>query len=280
MPARHFNIADLFEIVADTVPEREALVCGEARLTYAELEQRANRLAHFLAAQGIGAGDKVGLYLYNCNEYLEGMLACFKVRAVPVNVNYRYVEEELRYLFDNADMAGCIHHREFAPRIAAVRAGIAAAEDVRSRSTTARRFDPATLGASTTRRRCAQGSPARDFGERSDDDIYLLYTGGTTGMPKGVMWRARGRVLRRRWAAAGTSTGRRRSRRPRTSRCARRTASMVTGMALRAADARRRAVVRLHPAASAGGNVGAAPGQVRRRRRSGDIVAREQRQRR
>jgi acyl-CoA synthetase (AMP-forming)/AMP-acid ligase II len=69
--------------------------CGEQRATYAELEQRANKLAHYLAAQGVKAGDHVGLYLYNCNEYLEGMLACFKIRAVPINVNYRYVEEEL-----------------------------------------------------------------------------------------------------------------------------------------------------------------------------------------
>lgn len=187
MPARHFNIADLFEIVADTVPEREALVCGEARLTYAELEQRANRLAHFLAAQGIGAGDKVGLYLHNCNEYLEGMLACFKVRAVPVNVNFRYVDEELSYIFNNADMAGCIHHREFVPHIAAVRAGsphlktLVAVDDGTA-------FDPATIGAIGYEQALAQGSPARDFGERSDDDIFLLYTGGTTGMPKGVMW--------------------------------------------------------------------------------------------
>jgi len=104
MPARHFNIADLFEIVADTVPEREALVCGEARLSYAQLEERANRLAGWLWREGIGAGDKLGLYLYNCNEYLEGMLACFKVRAVPVNVNYRYVEEELTHLFGDADL--------------------------------------------------------------------------------------------------------------------------------------------------------------------------------
>ena len=95
MPALHFNIADLFELVADAVGEREALVCGDARLRYADIEQRANRLAHFLAAHGVGTGDKVGLYLYNCNEYLEGMLACFKIRAVPVNVNYRYVDDEL-----------------------------------------------------------------------------------------------------------------------------------------------------------------------------------------
>ena len=187
MPARHFNIADLFEIVADTVPEREALVCGDARLTYAELEQRANRLAHFLVAQGIGAGDKVGLYLYNCNEYLEGMLACFKVRAVPVNVNFRYVDEELSYILNNAEMAGCIHHREFVPHLAAVRA---ASPQLKTLITVddGTAFDPATIGAIGYAEALAQGSPARDFGERSDDDLFLLYTGGTTGMPKGVMW--------------------------------------------------------------------------------------------
>ena len=86
-----FNIADLFEMVTDTVPEREALVCGSTRVTFSQLEERSNRLAHFMKGQGIKAGDHVGLYMYNCAEYLESMLACFKLRAVPVNVNYRYV---------------------------------------------------------------------------------------------------------------------------------------------------------------------------------------------
>ena len=76
--AKHFNIADMYEMVADKVPARTALVCGEQRASYAELDERANRLAHYLAAQEVGAGDHVGLYLYNCNEYLEAMLACFK----------------------------------------------------------------------------------------------------------------------------------------------------------------------------------------------------------
>ena len=120
--AKHFNIADMYEIVADKVPTRDALVCGEQRATFAELDERANKLAHYLGAQGIGAGDHVGLYLYNCNEYLEGMLACFKIRAVPINVNYRYVQDELLYIFDNADMVACIHNQEFAPHIAEVRA--------------------------------------------------------------------------------------------------------------------------------------------------------------
>ena len=86
-----FNIADLFESVVDVIGEREALVLGDRRLTYAELDRRANRLAHHLAAQGIGPGDHVGVQMYNSIEYVETMLACFKVRAVPVNVNYRYV---------------------------------------------------------------------------------------------------------------------------------------------------------------------------------------------
>ena len=119
--AKHYNIADLYEMVADKVPTRSALVCGTQRATYAELEQRANKLAHYLAQQGVKAGDHVGLYLYNCNEYLEGMLACFKIRAVPINVNYRYVQDELLYIFDNADMVACIHNQEFIPHIDEVR---------------------------------------------------------------------------------------------------------------------------------------------------------------
>jgi acyl-CoA synthetase (AMP-forming)/AMP-acid ligase II len=118
---KHFNLADMFEMVADKIPSRDALVCGEQRATFAQLEQRANQLAHHLAAHGVKAGDHVGLYLYNCNEYLEGMLACFKIRAVPINVNYRYVEEELLYIFENADMVACIHNEEFIPHIAQVK---------------------------------------------------------------------------------------------------------------------------------------------------------------
>ena len=117
-----YNLADLWERVVDTVPDREALVCGDRRLTYAEADERIDRLAHFLAAQGVGPGDHVALYLHNGIEYLEGMLAAFKIRAVPVNVNYRYVEEELRYLFDDADAKAVIFHREFAPKLAAIRA--------------------------------------------------------------------------------------------------------------------------------------------------------------
>ena len=117
----NFNLADLFESIADAVPERTALVCGEQRRTFAQLDRRANQCAHALAARGVKAGDVVGLYLMNGAEYLEAMIGCFKMRAVPVNVNFRYVEDELHYLLDDAGAVAVIHQRSFAPRLAAVR---------------------------------------------------------------------------------------------------------------------------------------------------------------
>lgn len=182
-----FNLADMFEVVADTVPEREALVCGAHRTTFGDLEKRANRMAHYLAAQGVKAGDHVGLYMYNCNEYLEAMMACFKIRAVPINVNYRYVKEELLYIFDNADMVACVHHREFTPHIAEIRS---AAPDLKT-FVAVDDDSGADLGAiaSVEYETAMEGqADTRDFAARSADDYFILYTGGTTGMPKGVMW--------------------------------------------------------------------------------------------
>jgi len=183
-----YNLADLWESVVDSVPDREALVCGTRRLTYAAVEERANRLAHALAARGVEAGDHVGLYLYNGTEYLEAMIAAFKLRAVPVNVNYRYVEGELRYLLDNAEAKAVVLHRELAPRLATIQhdlPALRAAVWVDDESNA-----DVTLSESVEYERAlAAASPARDFGPRSPDDLYILYTGGTTGMPKGVMWR-------------------------------------------------------------------------------------------
>jgi acyl-CoA synthetase (AMP-forming)/AMP-acid ligase II len=183
-----FQLADVFEAVADAVPDRVAFVCGGERLTYAELDQRATRLAHALATRGIGPGDHVGTYLHNGVGYVATMLACSKIRAVSINVNYRYVEEELRYLFDNADLTAVVFDREFAPRIAAVRGAcprlrtLVYVDDDSG-------ADVASLGAVEYGRALAEGSARRDFPERSDDDLFIIYTGGTTGMPKGVMWR-------------------------------------------------------------------------------------------
>ncbi|NNL67941.1 MAG: AMP-binding protein, partial [Myxococcales bacterium] len=182
------QIADLFEAVADAIPDRVALVCGDQRLTYRELDERATRLAHFFLERGIGPGDHVGTYLYNGPEYVTAMLAAFKISAVPINVNYRYVEEELAYLFANADLRAVIHQQEFADRIAHVRSGcpklellIHVADDGGA--------DAERNGSIAFESACEAGSPERDFAGRSDDDLFIIYTGGTTGMPKGVMWR-------------------------------------------------------------------------------------------
>jgi fatty-acyl-CoA synthase len=171
-----FNLADLFECVADHVPDREALVAGDRRLTYRELDERANRLAHALGAGGVGYGDRVGLYLYNCAEYLETMLACFKIRAVPANINYRYVEDELAYLIRDAGLRGLVYSPDLRSRVDACR-------DQADFPPVAVEVGPAY------EELLAAGSAARDFGPRSPDDHYLLYTGGTTGLPKGVVWR-------------------------------------------------------------------------------------------
>jgi 3-oxocholest-4-en-26-oate---CoA ligase len=183
-----FQMADIFESVADAIPDREAMVCGDRRLTYAELDDRTTRLAHALSKAGVKQGDHVGLYLHNSIEYMEGLLAAFKIRAVPININFRYVQEELYYLFDNADLVGIIHHRQFGPRIAAVAKRLSklrilfAVEDGSS-------ADCSAIGSLNYEEEVANASPERDFAPRSGDDLYIAYTGGTTGMPKGVIWR-------------------------------------------------------------------------------------------
>jgi 3-oxocholest-4-en-26-oate---CoA ligase len=171
-----FNLADVWEAIADHVPQRIALRCRAEHRTYAQLDERANRLAHWLLAQGVRPGQHIGLYLQNCFEYLEGTLAAYKIRAVPINVNYRYGADELRHLFNDADLVGVVHQGDYTELVTAI------APDV------------ATLGWSLVtgddyEAALASSSPARDFDARSGDDHYILYTGGTTGLPKGVVWR-------------------------------------------------------------------------------------------
>ncbi|GLW95932.1 acyl-CoA synthetase [Microtetraspora sp. NBRC 16547] len=179
-----FNHADLFEGLADAVGDRVAVVCGDERVTYADLDERANRLAHHLADQGVGPGDHVGLHLYNGVEYVAGLLAALKIRAVPVNVNYRYVESELLYLYRDSDIVALLFDVEFDDRVAAV-----APQAPELRHLIAVGGDSRVPGA-VPYGTAVEGSPAtRGFPERSGDDLYIIYTGGTTGMPKGVMWR-------------------------------------------------------------------------------------------
>jgi acyl-CoA synthetase (AMP-forming)/AMP-acid ligase II len=185
------NIADLAEHAIDAVPDRVALICGDDEITYAGLEEKANRLAHYLIDHGVKKDDKVGLYCRNRIEIVIAMLGIVKAGAILVNVNYRYVEGELRYLFDNSDMVALVHERQYSERVANV------LPDTPNVKTVLVIDDGSTVPAQTYENyggvefyeAVAEGSPERDFGTRSADDIYLLYTGGTTGFPKGVMWR-------------------------------------------------------------------------------------------
>ena len=189
MPTRHFNFADLFELAADKVPDRTAVVDRRRRVTYSELEARANRLAHALQHAGVQPGQHVGILATNCVEYVEAMMAIYKIRARAVNVNFRYVEEELRYLFDNADLVAIVYQREYGPLIAAARDAQPKLQTFVRIEWNGSEADDGALAPQEFEALLAAHAPERDFGERSDDDIYLLYTGGTTGMPKGVMWR-------------------------------------------------------------------------------------------
>jgi acyl-CoA synthetase (AMP-forming)/AMP-acid ligase II len=182
------NIADLAEHAIDAVPDRVALICGDEQITYAELEEKANRLGHYLLDQGVKKDDKVGLYCRNRIEIVIAMLGIVKAGAILVNVNFRYVEGELKYLFENSDMVALVHERRYSDRVANVLPEtpnvktVLVVED--GSDDDYQRYDGVEFYSAL-----AQGSPERDFGERSADDIYLLYTGGTTGFPKGVMWR-------------------------------------------------------------------------------------------
>jgi acyl-CoA synthetase (AMP-forming)/AMP-acid ligase II len=178
------NLADIFELVVDAVPDREALVCGDRRLTYAALDERANRLAHHLAAAGVGPGDHVAAYLYNGTEFVETMLAAFKLRAAVVNVNYRYVASELAYVLGDSDARAIVYDTRFTATLAEVDHDF---PDLGARLAVGP--GPTATGSVPYEEALAGAPPVRPGIRRTGDDLYLLYTGGTTGMPKGVMWR-------------------------------------------------------------------------------------------
>lgn len=194
------NIAVVHEAIASAVPDRDCLVWRARRYSWAEVTDRTRRLANILVNAGLGVHheeglapwesgqDHLALYLTNCNEYLEGMLGAYKARVAPFNVNYRYVAEELRYLFTDARPRAMIFHARYVPILEEVLATLdhppelllqVADESGNRLLHGARDYDEAL----------AESSPEPPPVEPSPDDLYLVYTGGTTGMPKGVLWR-------------------------------------------------------------------------------------------
>jgi len=194
------SIAEAQEAIAAAIPDREALVFRDRRFTYAQWNERTRRLGNYLHGLGLGcrrprselAGwesgqDHLALYLYNGNEYLEGMLGAYKSRVAPFNVNYRYVDEELVYLLNDAGARAMIYHAEFAPRVAAVRDRVPTLTHlIQVADDSGYDLLPGAVDYETA---LAESSAERPDVEFSADDLYILYTGGTTGMPKGVLWR-------------------------------------------------------------------------------------------
>jgi 3-oxocholest-4-en-26-oate---CoA ligase len=180
------NFADLFEHAVDVFGDRIALVSGGRQVTYAEFEERSNRLAHYLSGLGVRPGDHVGLYAHNSVEAAETIIAACKIRATAININYRYTENELQYMFRDADLVALVCDRQYAP-LAAAR--VPSAPGLHGTVVIEDGSGAGTGGATDYEAALASGSPGRDFPARSEDDVYIIYTGGTTGYPKGVMWR-------------------------------------------------------------------------------------------
>jgi acyl-CoA synthetase (AMP-forming)/AMP-acid ligase II len=178
------HYATIWESIADTIPHQTAVVHGDTIRTWVEYDERAARIASAYAAAGLGHDSKVGMYLYNGNEYLEAQYGAFKIRGVPVNINYRYLDDELWYMLDNSDAEALVFHSSLGDRVAKVvdrlpklKVLIEVDDGGAGQVAAARRYDEVLTTNEPMERMV-----------RSEDDIYMLYTGGTTGMPKGVMY--------------------------------------------------------------------------------------------
>jgi 3-oxocholest-4-en-26-oate---CoA ligase len=182
-----WNFADVYEAVAARVPERPCQIHGDRVVTWAEFDRRANALAADLLGAGLRHQSKVAVYLYNGPEYLEACVAAFKGGFAPVNTNYRYGPEEIVYLFDNADAEAVVFHATFAELLAGVRDRLGKVRRWYCMADGTAPVPDWAVDYETVVRRGADRAEA-PWG-RSPDDLLLLYTGGTTGMPKGVMWR-------------------------------------------------------------------------------------------
>ncbi len=200
MSATSFDLSTVFRTVAETVPDKQVLVWRDKRLTYAQMDARIDGIAHYLVSRGLGCHterdqlqghqsgqDHMGLYLRNGNEYLEAMVAGYRARVAPFNVNYRYVEEELLYLLADAKARVLVYAAEFAPHVQSIRGRLPELEvliQVADDSGNQLLPDAVDYESITSTTEPAAGMPTP-----TGDDLYVLYTGGTTGMPKGVLWR-------------------------------------------------------------------------------------------
>ncbi len=196
-----FSLAAVHDAIADAIPEREALVFRDRRLSYGDLRDRSRQLANYLLSRGLqvraeradleghqSGQDHLAIYCYNGNEYVEAMLGAFKARVAPLNVNYRYVEEELLYLLKDSCARSIVYHAEFAPILEKVRSEL---PELQVLLQVADDSGNALLpGAVDYEQALASASSDRPDVAWSPDDLYILYTGGTTGMPKGVLWRS------------------------------------------------------------------------------------------
>ena len=181
----NLDFASVWEMVSDLVPENDALICGEDIVSWKEYDDRASKIASALSEAGLGANSKAGLYLNNSNEYLIAQYAIFKVGGIPINVNYRYVEEELIYLLENSDAEAVFYHacyssriKEIAGSLPNIKAWIEVSDGTESKFDQSLKYEDLLNQHSSMKRI-----------HRDPETIYMLYTGGTTGMPKGVMYK-------------------------------------------------------------------------------------------
>jgi acyl-CoA synthetase (AMP-forming)/AMP-acid ligase II len=194
-----FSLPDVFDTVARVHPDRDCLIWGDTHISFSQMVDRSSRLGAYLRSRGLGAHterdqlaghesgqDHLGIYLYNGNEYLETMIGAFRARVAPFNVNYRYVADELHYLLDNADCRALVYHAAFAPTLAALLDRLPRLDVlIQVPDESGNALLPGAVDYETA---LAASEPTLDV-QPSPDDLYILYTGGTTGMPKGVLWR-------------------------------------------------------------------------------------------
>jgi len=190
-----FNVADLIERVAKNVPDRDAVIFGDRRASYKHFDEKSKQFSRYLLSQGLGKGDKVGIYAYNSIEWIEAMIGCYKVGAVPININYRYVEHELEYIFKDADLSAVVFDIEFAEKINNIKGNCPLLKQfIYFDNYNEKDKYPSVEGMVSYEAACATDAEVT-YPERSGEDHYMLYTGGTTGMPKGVVWRQADAVM-------------------------------------------------------------------------------------